>query len=302
VLQTQKRLLLRRLRYDWGTVWRSLSQILAARFYGMQAAFGSRLADMWQPGEFEPAIDTKALELLRAELRTGDLVFVRAENKLTSALLPGFWSHIALYVGGDDVLERLADRNLEQVRQHRAQAGGRAMPFGMTLEAINHGVTLRPLERCLIGDHVLVLRPNVSEADRSGAVAEGLRHLGKPYDFEFDFNSATRLVCTELVYRGYQRRGRIDFPLVKRLGRFTLTSDDIVGMLLTASERSTVLEQPFRPAWLGLRLAHGELHVVPERERIPWLRAIQGGLRPTTVNALPGHDVSSTEQPKEAFG
>lgn len=53
-------------------------------------------------------------------------------------------------------------------------------------------------------------------------------HLGKPYDFEFDFNVSSRIVCTELVYRAFHARGGIEFKLTKRLGRWTLSADDLM--------------------------------------------------------------------------
>jgi hypothetical protein len=58
------------------------------------------------------------------------------------------------------------------------------------------------------------------------------RGLGKPYDFEFDFPTATGVVCTELVCRGFHTRGPIAFAFTKRLGRFTLTGDDIMDAAL----------------------------------------------------------------------
>ena len=74
--------------------------------------------------------------------------------------------------------------------------------------------------------------PTLSGEQVAGAVAEAFGHVGKAYDFEFDFNISTRLVCTELIYRCYHHRGGIEFPLVKRLGRYTLTGDDMANLVL----------------------------------------------------------------------
>ena len=71
------------------------------------------------------------------------------------------------------------------------------------------------------------------ESDRWSALAESFGHVGKSYDFKFDVNVTTRLVCTDVVYRAYQGRGDVDFSLVKRVGRFTLSCDDLMDQFLS---------------------------------------------------------------------
>ena len=64
------------------------------------------------------------------------------------------------------------------------------------------------------------------------ALARGLFHEGKPYDFDFDFTRSDRLVCTEVVYRSYGGVGGVSFSLTRRAGRLTLAAEDLVDMAL----------------------------------------------------------------------
>ncbi|MCX6865357.1 MAG: YiiX/YebB-like N1pC/P60 family cysteine hydrolase, partial [Verrucomicrobia bacterium] len=86
------------------------------------------------------------------------------------------------------------------------------------------------LEHCLgVADSAAVLRPALTNQDEvKDAVARAFHHLGKPYDFEFDFFSADKLVCTELVARAYANSSHLDFPLVKVMGRQTLPPTEMV--------------------------------------------------------------------------
>ena len=254
-----------RLHRDRTALWRSVVAPLSGARYGVQSLFLGALSGVRTVRDYRPALDAQAIGRIHVGLRPGDVLLVRSESKLGSALLPGFWGHAALYAGNRD------DLGLLGVRTSRPLQGAAAC----VVEAIPAGVQINPLEQALHTDHLVVLRPRLSDAEKGAALEEALSHVGKPYDFEFDFNVTTRLVCTELVYRSYHRRGDFDFPLTKRLGRYTLTCDDIVGILLTEGSRL-----PVEVVTLALQGADGKLHFLEPPRAVDMLRAIHGGFRP----------------------
>lgn len=227
------RLVWSRLRRDWRSARKRLFAPLKVARYGSQALMGFALSGMRLPAS-EPALNAGVLAEVQAGLRPGDILLVRADDKVTCALLPGFWAHAAVYVGLADDLASLEGEGVPAVERACRIAGRQHSPLGWVIEAIPRGVRLNPLPVCLTADHVAVLRPALPEAELREVLRAALGHLGKPYDFEFDFNVSSRLVCTELVYRCFHGRGRIAFAPVKRLGRWNLTADDIARQVLDA--------------------------------------------------------------------
>ena len=90
--------------------------------------------------------------------------------------------------------------------------------------------------RAVSVDAIAVIRPRLSSGEIAEALARGMFHEGKPYDFDFDFSRSDRLVCTEVVYRSYEGVGDVRFQLKRRAGRQTLAAEDLLEM---AMERNT---------------------------------------------------------------
>lgn len=243
----------RRLRYALRALGEAALGPLGRALYAARACSGAAL--FASRHRRVPAVDVAVLEAVRRTLEPGDLVLVRARGRLAAALVPGFWSHVAVFLGDPPAFHDLAPAGLGAL-----PGDGR---WGYVVDALaDRGVSVRPLEQCLAADDVAVLRPRLSPGERRDVLGAVLGHLGKPYDFEFDFGSAERIVCTELIYRCYDRHGGIELPLVRRFGRFTLTPDDLVEKLLARGAHGAAA-----PAcdlvWLGLRLADAHPHDVP---------------------------------------
>lgn len=95
------------------------------------------------------------------------------------------------------------------------------------IEAVSEGVVFSSLEHSIGGgDAACAMRPRLPPEQIREAIARAFSHVGKPYDFEFDFFSTDKLVCTELVFRAYD--GAIQFPLVEVLGRKTMPAVELV--------------------------------------------------------------------------
>jgi hypothetical protein len=142
-------------------------------------------------------------------------------------------------------------------------------------------VQLVPLQRALFADHVLVLRPKVNQEQIAAALVEAFSHIGKPYDFEFDFNVTTRMVCTGLIYRCYQHKGGINFSLIKRLGRFTLSGDDVATAVIQSfAGADPAKPPPFDITALVLSAPDGEVQFVEPSQAATTLARIQEGWRP----------------------
>ena len=152
-----------------------------------------------------PKLPSTVRNQIRELIRPGDVFVTRKEHAATNYFLPGYWPHAALYIGGNDVIEALKD-----------------------------GVHHRDLGSPFTNDAITVLRPKLDVGIISEAIDRARTHIGKPYDFDFDFTRSDRMVCTEVVYRTYEGLGGINFSLTRRAGRETLAAEDLLRMAIAS--------------------------------------------------------------------
>jgi hypothetical protein len=177
--------------------------------------------------EREPLISIEQIDELESRLRPGDILLERRNWFLSNAFLPGFWPHAALYIGTHADLQALGITDDPEVKRRLKEYLSKAADGHdhTIIEAISEGVVFNSLHHSMHADHVAVLRPNISREDIGKAIRRAFMHEGKPYDFEFDFFTSHRLVCTEVVYRAYE--GLLHFDLVEVMGRNTLPALNI---------------------------------------------------------------------------
>lgn len=142
------------------------------------------------------------IEMLKNQLQPGDVFVTRHDDAMSNLFLPGFWPHSALWLGAED-----AD----------------------ILEAKKDGVLLRTIEDTLQVDAFIVLRPKLTSPQIKEALSRAREHMGKLYDFVFDFRTSDRLVCTEVIYRSYHGIGDIEFNLIMQAGRHCLSAEELIN-------------------------------------------------------------------------
>lgn len=232
--------------HAWKELWDArLKEGATLPLYGLVAGVATFLGDTRLVAP-DPALRGTQLEAFAARLRPGDVLLVRQEHFLSNTFLPGFWPHALLWLGPPEAwrgLELPSGATLGDDAHAGPALGGRcADDHGppRVVEATSDGVVLSSLDHALAKDYVVVLRPRVPEADVASALLRAAPHLGRPYDFDFDFSTDDRLVCTELVWRAWDPVLRFGLQvdaaippsppvpgLVRVLGRLTMPAQEV---------------------------------------------------------------------------
>jgi hypothetical protein len=155
----------------------------------------------------------------RDKLKPGDILIQRRNWHMTNIGIPGFWPHVALYVGTPDELEDFFGELgfdvmstikglYPDVYAKLGQSDDGGYPL-CVIEAIRPGVVLQSLETSARCDYLGVIRPNLSKANKFKALMGAFSHYQKPYDLNFDFTTDNALVCSELVYKAYRPQGNL---------------------------------------------------------------------------------------------
>lgn len=181
----------------------------------------------------QPKIPKKVTEEIMKLLQPGDVMITRKEHVMTNYFLPGYWPHAILYLGRVGELEKMGIKDSKRIKEKWLKIKTMPAPNSLrVLESLKDGVHIRSMESPFTNDAMTIIRPKLEWKDIKKAIARGLIHEGKPYDFDFDFRESSRLVCTEVIYRTYEGIGDIHFKLGERAGRLNLAAEDFLKMAL----------------------------------------------------------------------
>lgn len=128
-------------------------------------------------------------------IHPGDVLVSRMKGELTNFFIPGYWSHAAIYVGDEAVIE-----------------------------AVGEGVIETDIIDFLLSkDYVAVLRPTFPSWNKEDSIRKAKDFVGFPYDYFFD-SSSKSFFCSELVASCLGTQS--EFTKRKTLGQWTVVAQD----------------------------------------------------------------------------
>ena len=190
---------------------------------------------------------------LTDELQTLDIFLEKTPFRLTDLFIPGYWGHVAVWVGGSNDIPELKRLGVwDELPRIEAEArrileydgpsfqelieGDRGV-----LEALRPGVELNTFAQFLNIDDLAVMRADsISDVQKRHYLLHAFAQIGKPYDFNFDIATHQRIVCSELVFVVYDD---YDWPVEQVIGRYAISPDHVAAL---AREK----DDPFTPVIL----------------------------------------------------
>lgn len=173
------------------------------------------------------SIPEKELRRVRTGvLQPGDIIVEKTAGAITDKFIPGHFGHVAVVAGTPEQLKGLTLKNGTPLLEtplvfsllDRLEAGE------TVVEAIRPGTTLINIEHWTITD-LAVLRPrNYTKEELGQVIYDALAYVGTDYDFNFDVNTRSIVVCSELPYQSF---AKINFRIAKSAGRYTISPDDV---------------------------------------------------------------------------
>lgn len=131
------------------------------------------------------------------EVREGDILFRRFDGYISSIFIPGFWTHVGLYLGNNRIAH-----------------------------AIGEGVVEEDILDFCRTDHLALVRPSVDIDQTIKAKKLAIANINNHTQYDYEFKSGNNKVyCTEFVNNCYS--GLYDSCFVEQYGNRVLIPDNM---------------------------------------------------------------------------
>ncbi|MBY0515970.1 MAG: hypothetical protein K2P81_03605, partial [Bacteriovoracaceae bacterium] len=216
------------------------------------------------------ASDVQKMKSLKEKLKPLDILFEKTPMRLTDRFIPGFYGHVAIWIGPVSEWSHYFvryQRAIIPITEHPAVKAvlPQLLESKGVLEALRlPGVTLNTIEHFMDIDDLLIIRQETLAEDLKGEmIVKALEQYGKPSDFNFDVETQREIVCSELAYVVYDQES---WPTSHQLGRYTISPDQVAFK---------VLDHHFEP----ILMYHDGVEVKGEmREKLRSLLEAPGGI------------------------
>lgn len=166
---------------------------------------------------------------IKKRLMPMDIIIEKTGFTLTDKMIPGYFGHIAIWLGTEQQLKEIQLWNHPTIVpfQNRIKHGY------SILETDRKGTHLKTLKEFFDIDEIAVASIiDFSELTIENKIVlydNALAQLGKEYDFNFDVETSDKLVCSELLYQVF---GAIHWPTDNYLKRNTISPDNVLSLTL----------------------------------------------------------------------
>ncbi|MBF0406849.1 MAG: hypothetical protein HQM10_05825 [Candidatus Riflebacteria bacterium] len=210
--------------------------------YQLSRVFGNAVGAI-NIQKFMSNIPAEEMQRLKDKvLKPGDVILEKTSGAITDKFIRGHFGHVAVYFGRPDQLKGITLSNgtplleTDVVKRYlkRIEDGE------TTVEAIRPGTNLADISEWTVTD-LAILRPTSYPKDKIGdALYRLINYVGTVYDFAFDVNTASIVVCSETPYQVFKG---INFRTARSAGRYTISPDDVAVL---AGPESSTSNRPFQ--------------------------------------------------------
>lgn len=214
------------------TISDGFEQQIFSGWFPLQRNVANFMGDTYIAQRHYKLITIQQIHDMQQAMEPGDIMVQRRNWYLSNVGIPGFWAHNALYTGsieemsayfGIDVGAVLEKEYPEIYQAYQVELNDDPV---RVIEAREPGVILQSIETSAYADYVGVLRPNISREDKWAALQRAFDHYGKPYDYDFDFDTTDALVCSEVIYAAYEASLTMNLSIIN--GRKIFSPTDLV--------------------------------------------------------------------------